>query len=242
MNLKIGVAQITICNSITQNVEKISDWIESAARKGIKLLCFPECSLTGYIRDFKQISRDEVSKALVFVHDVALRNKVNVIVGTPSFETDKVFNSALVLLTDGKRLIYHKNNLTSFDEKYFTPGKGTLVFEIDGVKCGVLICRDQNYPFLAQEYGKVRVKVIFILAAHYYGSNESWLKSDKNKALPIARAVENNAFVFKANAVGSQGETVSLGGSLIVSPEGFVLAEADKRSETILDCEIATSS
>jgi predicted amidohydrolase len=238
MRLKTGIAQIAIYNNIAPNLAKISNYIESAVREEIDLLCFPECSLTGYIRDFNQVDRGEVDEALESIRNLALRNKVNVIVGTPYFETDKTFNSAIVLLTDNTRLVYNKNFLTSFDEEYFVPGNKGLSFEINGVKCGVLICRDQNYPSLSKRYAEQGVRAIFILAAHYYPPAEAWGKVDKNRALPIARAVENNVYVFKANAVGSQGTAISLGDSLIVNPQGLVISEADKVNETILSYEI----
>jgi predicted amidohydrolase len=236
--LKAGVAQIAICNNIALNLERISHYIELATKEGVDLLCFPECSLTGYIRDFNQIARNEIDKALESVHNLALRHKVNVIVGTPYFEADKIFNSAIVLLADNVKLVYKKNFLTSFDKEYFTPGNKGLTFEIKGVKCGVLICRDQNHPLASRRYAEQGVKLIFILAAHYYPPREAWQKLDKNKALPIARAVENNVYVFKANTVGSQGATISLGDSLMVDPQGLVISEADKVNETVLSYEV----
>ena len=61
---------------------------------------------------------------------------------------------------------------------------------------------------------------------------------DSREGLPIARAVENGVYVLKANAVGSQDATISLGGSLIVSPEGSVICEGDRTTEGILHYEI----
>ena len=236
--LKAGVAQIAVYNNIALNLEKISHYIELATKEGIDCLCLPECSLTGYIRDFNQVDRNEIDKALDSVHSLALRNKVNVIVGASRFEAGKIFNSAIVLLADNAKLVYNKNFLTSFDKEYFVPGNKGLAFEIKRVKCGVLICRDQNHPSLARRYAEQGVKLIFILAAHYYPPHEAWEKVDKNKALPIARAVENNVYVFKANTVGSQGATISLGDSLIVNPQGLVVSEADKVNEAILSYEV----
>ena len=111
-------------------------------------------------------------------------------------------------------------------------------FVVNGIKCGVLICRDQNSPGLAHHYAKEGVKAIFLLAAHYYPPEEARKKLDKNRALPIARAVENSIYILKANAVGSQDATVSLGNSLIVSPEGSVICESDSVTECILHCEV----
>ncbi|MCK4734145.1 MAG: hypothetical protein KAT65_16955, partial [Methanophagales archaeon] len=61
----------------------------------------------------------------------------------------------------------------------------------------------------------------------------------KNRALPIARAVENNLFVLKANAVGSINEKISLGGSLIIDPKGFVVQEGNNITEMVLSYELS---
>jgi predicted amidohydrolase len=236
--VKAGVAQIVLSYQIGSNVEKICNYINSAAGLKLDILCFPECSLTGYIRDFNRIGGGEIEKAIDMVHQQVMESRVNVILGTPYFEHDRLFNAAALLRVDRSRAFYNKHILTPFDERYFTPGKRRLSFEIHGIKCGILICRDQNSPMLAKRYAEKGVRAIFILAAHYYPLKEAEWKLDKNKALPIARAVENEVYVFKANAVGSLGNTVSLGGSIIVGPEGPVISQSDKTGEGILYSEV----
>ena len=46
----------------------------------------------------------------------------------------------------GKRLVYHKMNLPSNENAWFTPGNATLSFEVEQKRFGVAICRDQNAP------------------------------------------------------------------------------------------------
>lgn len=236
--MKAGVAQIVLHRDINSNVEKISFYVEQARELKLDILCFPECSLTGYMRDFSAISNGEIETALSSIHRQAIENNLNVIMGTPYWENDMLFNAAAVLLTNNKRLIYCKNNLTDFDKQYFSSGQDRLMFEVNGVGCGVLICRDQNYPLLAQEYARSAVRIIFFLSAHYYPPHEARLKVEKNRALPIARAVENRLFVAKANAVGSQDNRISLGHSMIVNPEGLIVREADEEQEQLLHHEI----
>lgn len=236
--MKAGVAQIVLYHKIDANIEKISSYIKSAAELRLDILCFPECSLTGYMRDFNRISRVEIEEAIDVVHQQVVECGVNVIVGTPYFEHDRLFNAAALLRVDRSRAVYKKRILTSFDERYFVSGERQLSFEVHGVKCGILICRDQNSPMLAQKYAEEGIRVIFILTAHYYPLKEAEWKFNKNKALPIARAVENGVYVFKANAVGSLSNTVSLGGSLIVGPQGLVISHSDKTSEGILYSEV----
>jgi predicted amidohydrolase len=235
--MKFGAAQITLDNDVNLNLKKISRYGVEAARAKIDILCFPECSLTGYRRDFHEINWDEILKGLDTLQKIAAESRLTIIVGTPYFESGKIYNAALVISAND-RFKYFKNNLTDFDKRYFTRGRDILIFETKGIKCGVLICRDQNHPLLAQRYARRGVKVLFLPSAHYYLPSEAHLKLDKNRALPIARAVENNIFVAKANAVGFQGDYTSLGHSMIVNPEGLIICEANEANESILYHEI----
>lgn len=231
--MKAGVAQIGLCNEIGTNIEKILSYLKSAASLELDFLCFPECCLTGYKRDFHNIAWDEVAQAIDKLQEAVATEGITIAVGTPYAEAGKVYNAAIVISAN-RRLKYFKNNLTEFDRQYFAEGKDTLYFQVKGVKCGLIICRDQNDPRLAQEYARVGAKVVFLLAAHYYPQAEARRKLDKNRALPIARAVENSLFVAKANAVGFQDDYVSLGHSMIVDPEGSVVCEADEEEEKLL--------
>ncbi len=236
--MKAAVAQVKLYNNIDANLITISKYISLASKEDIDILCFPECNITGYVRDFTKVNQNEVKDMLNIIQKKVTHDCVNVIVGAPYFERKKRFNSAIVLLTNGRRHIYHKINLTSLEEAYFKKGKEPLIFQLENAKFGVLICRDQNDPMLAQEYKSLGADAIFILSAHFYEPIEAIQKLNKNRALPIARAVENNLFVLKANAVGSNKELFSLGGSLIINPEGFVVREGNTIDEMILSYEI----
>jgi predicted amidohydrolase len=231
--LRAGVAQIALSNEISTNIERICSYLKSAASLDVDFLCFPECSLTGYIRDFHNINWNEVAQALDKLQEAVTLAGITIAVGTPYIEEENVYNAAIVISTN-HRLKYFKNNLTDFDERYFTEGKDILSFEVKGIKCGLLICRDQNHPQLAQKYAQESTQIIFIPAAHYYLPAEARRKVDKNRALPIARAIENRLFVAKANAVGSQDDCISLGHSMIVDPEGLVVCEAGEEEEALL--------
>ena len=53
----------------------------------------------------------------------------------------------------------------------------------------------------------------------------------------MARAIENQAFVFASNRCGADPYLEYAGGSMIVSPQGTMLAEADS-NPTLLQIEI----
>jgi len=237
--MKAAIAQVKLYEDMEANLITISKYISQASKEDIDILCFPECNITGYARDFTKVNQIKVIDTLDIIQKQVTKEGVNVIVGAPYFERKQRFNSAIVLLTNGVRHIYHKINLTSYEAAYFKKGKEPLIFQLGEVKFGVLICRDQNDPMLAQEYKSLGAEALFILSAHFYEPIEAIRKLNKNRALPIARAVENNLFVLKANAVGSINEKISLGGSLIVDQEGFVVREGDKVNDMVLSYEIS---
>jgi predicted amidohydrolase len=235
----IGVAQIESKENINQNVEHILHYIDKGSERRLDLLCFPECCLVGYSNILISGKRSfgdsaQLGNAIDRVHKRGVEKGMDVVIGSPLVKKDTMFNAAMVLLNNGKRFCYKKNYLTDEESQYFNQGTGILIFESKGLKFGILICRDQNYPLLAMRHKYRDIAGLFILAAHYYEPEEAERKRAKNSAFPIARAVENGFFVFKANAVGRNGSYVSLGGSLIVGPQGEVLAEADESGESIL--------
>jgi len=236
--MKIAVSQIKLSSQIEENLKKIIRLSKKASEQGVEILCFPECALTGYLRDFTKLDYGRTERALTYLQSFAKKEKINLIVGSPVIKNKKVFNSAVVLLKNGKQLLYYKRHLTEFDKKYFSAGKRSLSFKVKSVKCGVAVCRDQNYPEIFENYKKAGAKIVFILAAHYYLPKEAELKKEKNKALPVKRALDNKMFVAKAGAVGKIEDKVSFGHSLIASPRGFMIKEAGRAEETVLISKI----
>lgn len=79
---------------------------------------------------------------------------------------------------------------------------------------------------------------MFYLSSHYYKPYEIKVKERKNKAFPIVRAVENKTYVAKSDAVGTQDGFVSVGTSMIVDPQGVVIAEAPRKKEALLELDL----
>jgi predicted amidohydrolase len=229
-----------IADSIEENTSTILQLTEEASRRGITLLAFPEMSLTGYNPEVLGSSsfKEDLDRAMAELRDKAKECNMGLIVGRADLAGELLFNAATAILPDGREVTYHKIHLTSAEERYFAAGKAPAVFEFQGRKFGVIICRDQNFPELARDIASQKVSALFILSAHYYPPREARWKIEKNRALPIARAVENHFHVLLANAVGSHIGLISLGNSLIADPEGALVALADEASETILTCDL----
>jgi len=237
--LKIAAAQIHLYQEVERNLENITAWAKKARAQGVDLVSFPETSLTGYLFDgFSQLNAKEVNRAIDDLQGLALELGINLVVGTPYWVEDRLYNSVAVLLADGRRLLYHKTHLVSYEQEYFAAGSDSLTFELGTLTVGTIICRDQNSPELAGNIRDSGARVLFISCAHYYAPMEARLKVDKNRALPIARSCENGFFVCKANAVGSYRGQINLGHSMIVGPNGVVITEAGETQEELITFDI----
>jgi predicted amidohydrolase len=62
--MKAGVAQVKLYNDIDTNLATISKYLALASKEDIDILCFPECNITGYVRDFSNVNQNEVMDTL----------------------------------------------------------------------------------------------------------------------------------------------------------------------------------
>src|SRR5699024_1590840 len=114
---------------------------------------------------------------------------------------------------------------------YLTGGAlAARVFEIDGVKMGLITCYDLRFPELARQLALEGAQVLHIVAEWPAPRKTHW------RTLQIARAIENQMVVVSCNRIGSYDGQTFCGGSMIVDPWGDVRQEGSKdEEETIVD-------
>jgi predicted amidohydrolase len=237
--MRIGAMQMRLSTDLKTNLKTIENGLVKAADHGVEVLNFPETCLTGYLFDsFLDVKNEDIAGSIDYLAGLSQEKGVSIIVGTPFWDNKRCFNSVAVLLADGRRYMYHKINLVSYEQDYFVPGSETVTFTINQVTFGTIICRDQNFPALARRIKDAGAQVLFISCAHFYSPPEARLKIEKNRALPIVRAYENGIFVCKANAIGTFRGKINLGHSIIVAPNGVVISEAGETQEEMLFFDI----
>ena len=132
----------------------------------------------------------------------------------------------------GRYAKHHLPNYGVFDEfRIFVPGRDLLVARVRGVDVAVAICED-----LWQEGGPVAAardadaELLVVLNASPYER----AKNDTRLALCRRRAREAEAVLAYVNAVGGQDDLVFDGGSVVVAPDGEVLARGEAFAEQLL--------
>jgi predicted amidohydrolase len=236
--LAVAAVQMRSSRVLSENVERIEKHIREAAEKGARVAIFPECALTGYFEDtIQEVSAEALSRAENKIAAACKAARIYAIVGTPTRDTNKLFNSAAVFSPAGVVIErYHKIQLA---EQWPASGSQLSVFRIDGVPCSVIICHDERYPEL------VRLPVVAGAKVIFYVSHESGLREEHKvgpyRAQIQARAVENTVFVVHANAPANKDTTGSHGQSRIIAPDGNIIEEASIFGEQTLHARLDLS-
>jgi len=129
-------------------------------------------------------------------------------------------NAALAVDASGAVVArYAKLHPFSFAGEPYLRGDALPVFEIAGLRAALLICYDLRFPEAFREAALAGAEAFFVLANWPARRVAHW------RALLLARAIENQAFVFGVNRVGEDPHERYESSSLAVGPRGEVLHE-----------------
>ena len=203
--LQIAAAQLKFRPTLSENVQLICRFVAEAARSRCDAVLFPECALTGYNVDFRKLPRAEIENGLRAVADAARAYRCHVLIGSPTFERGRRFNSLLVFNRQGREIFrYHKIHLTRRDAAFFTPGDSVAFFRIDGVPCTAIICHERRFPELVRLPVMMGAQIVFHPNAGLDALAVSKTKRGGRDGMAV-RAFENQVFYVFANSVGPQG-------------------------------------
>jgi NAD+ synthase (glutamine-hydrolysing) len=239
MALKLSIAQLNfLVGDMPGNAQKIIAAARTAYAQGSRLLLTPELSICGYaaedlfLRPAFIAACDDAVKMVA--RELAGLKDLHVVVGHPtggdirskSVAVQRRFNAASVI-SNGRILeTYAKRELPNyqvFDERrYFTPGQGVCVFQVEGVNVGLLICEDawfEEPALLAKEAGAELLAVINASPFHVG-------KGGERVARMAVRAQAVGLPLVYAHFVGGQDEVVFDGASFAVNADGSLAARA----------------
>jgi predicted amidohydrolase len=145
-------------------------------------------------------------------------------------ETGNIFNRAQVIDAAGRYVSsYDKVHLFRLmeEDKYLAPGTSASLFELGAMTCASVICYDIRFCELPRKLAVQGAELLFVSAEWPSPRVEHW------RTLLRARAIENQLFVAACNRGGVTDGEVFAGNSMLVAPDGTVLAEAGTGEEII---------
>jgi NAD+ synthase (glutamine-hydrolysing) len=243
MTLKLCIAQLNLTvGDLAGNADAIIASSRAAYAQGARLIVTPELSICGYPPEdllLRPVFIEACNEALARVaRELADFKGLHVIVGHPrssdprgdtrskSVSVQRRHNAASVLCEGRVIETYAKRELPNyqvFDERrYFAPGQGTCVFQVEGVTFGLLICEDawfEEPARLAKESGAQALIVINASPWHIG-------KGAEREAQMRERALACGLPLVYAHCVGGQDEIVFEGRSFVLNADGSIAGRA----------------
>ncbi|MER6361352.1 NAD+ synthase [Kitasatospora sp. NPDC001527] len=261
-NLRLALCQTDPwVGDIARNSDEVVHWTKQAVEAGAQLVAFPEMALTGYPVEDLALRRSFVEASRGGLVELAARlaaeglGEVPVVVGylgrseqaSPRFgrPAGSPQNCAAVLFRGEVATRFAKHHLPNygvFDEyRWFVPGNQLPVLRLNGVDVALAICED-----IWQDGGRVTAAreaeagLLLVINGSPYERN----KDDARLELVRRRAAEAGCALAYVNMVGGQDELVFDGDSIVVAPDGEVLARSPQFEEhlMVLDLDLPAAS
>jgi predicted amidohydrolase len=231
------------------NLARIAAAAEAAAADGVELLLTPELSVTGYdLRD----AVHALARPAAGTPFPSLPAAPDLVVGTVEEDGAGIPCNAALHLRGGRVLHRHRKvylpTYGMFDEgRYFGRGSAVRAYDAgEGWRLGLLVCEDLWHPALAWLLAAQGANLLLVQsAAPGRGTVEGgeaggrFASAERWELLARAAAASYGVYVALANRAGVEGPFVFAGGSMVVGPDGRVLARAGDTGEARLTVDLS---
>lgn len=231
--LVIACAQMKISEDSHENASRMVQMMKTAAKKGVRLIHFPEGALSGYVKsqinDWNSFNWEVLDRELERIRLAAAQTGVWVVFGSV-FHLPfpyRPYNSIYVVDNLGNlRARYDKRLISNSELKcWFTPGEAPVTVSVDGWKVGLATCIEINFPELFMEYDRLGTEVILCSS---YSDNPAF------QNLACAHA----SFTCNWFSLSVPANTAVKAGSLIAGPDGKVIKKGRVGAQSLIICRL----
>lgn len=267
-DVHVAAAQFENLNGDKErNLQTIERLARRAVRAGAEAVSFHEGCIPAYTF-IRNLDRDEVlalsepvpdgpsTQALI---EIARDLDTVLLAGLIERDGDALYNAYVCVNGDG--LIANHRKLHAFINPHLSSGSEYTVFELDGVRCGILTCFDSNLVENVRITALMGAELIFMphvtccLPSPMPGRGivdpALWANRERDPVrlrqefmgpkgrgwlmrwLPT-RAYENGVYAVFTNPVGMDDDQVRNGNAMIIDPHGEIIAETNALGEDVV--------
>jgi N-carbamoylputrescine amidase len=249
--LAIGIAQLACAPlDVAANVAVTTAALRSAAAGGARLVILPELASTGYVLD-RDALLDRAESAVapgpaLSAWSAAARDLcITVVGGFAERIDDRLYNSVVVVGPDGEVAgTYRKLHLFGREREVFTPGDlGLPIFEVSGIRLGVVVCYDLRFPEAVRILALRGVDLVAVPTAWVAGFDAVTPATPRIGQVDgaLVQANLNSVYLACADQVGTAAPYTFLGRSVVADPYGRPVAgPLDPAAEDLVVVEIDT--
>jgi predicted amidohydrolase len=226
---RLAVAHTPISPDPRVNGAIIRQQMRDAKALGAKIILFPEGAASGYvksqIKDWNDVDWTALTQELQHTARLAAELGIWTVIGSAHrLESDhRPHNSQYILSPDGGPTDRYDKQFLSNSEitDWFSPGRGEVVFEVDGIRFGCAICIEINFPELFARYERLGVDAVLIST---YSDNPD------DALLARAHAHLNKLWIALAVPANARHQHVT---SLVAGPDGQILTQGALGSPSV---------
>lgn len=230
--MRIALAQYALSETTEANLEVALSHLRQAATGGAQLVLYPELCLS---RFFPQYEGTDASRHLVCLGDPRLlafqrASREHGIWSVPNLyyqERLGRFDASFMIGVDGQisgisKMVHIAQVPGFYEQDYYSPSdSGFRVFDTPLGRIGIVICFDRHYPESIRTCVLRGARLVLIPTANT--TNEPRLMFEWEMRVA---ARQNGVWIAMCNRVGDEGSTTFCGDSIVVDPDGNVLAKA----------------
>ncbi|BDG29698.1 nitrilase-related carbon-nitrogen hydrolase [Thermus thermophilus] len=229
-----------------ESLARLRAHLEALRPHAPQVVVLPEAALTGYflqggVRELA-LTRHELLELLVGVYEkVGWEGVLDVVVGFYERDEGAYYNSAAYLELPHRVVHVHRKVFLPtygvFDEeRYLARGRRVEAFRTRFGRAALLICEDFWHSITATIAALDGAEVIYVPSASPARGFQGGYPENVARWRTLAQAVaaEHGLYVVVASLVGFEGGKGMSGGSLVVGPDGRILAEAPLFEEAAL--------
>lgn len=245
--MRIALAGVPFTADIKAMLWHIRESMKKAASEGSAMICFPECCIPGMRgigADIPEISAEELDTTLNEVCGYAREHELNVILPMEHIKDGKRYAVAHFIGKDGNVVgTQTKNQLDVAEDGIYTAGDKRQLFEVDGVKVGIVICHEGfRYPESVRWAAQRGAKIVFqpycagsdtegMILTQWCGAENPYYEKAQ-----LCRAIENTVYFAAVNFA----FRYQNGATAVISPEGKLVKALDYGKYDVLVCDIDT--
>lgn len=213
--------------------------VDAVVRGRADLIVAPELALSGYLftnkGEAERLAEDVPGPATDRLVEAAARADCHVVIGMAERSGELLYNSAVLLGPQGVVGVYRKVHLFFEEKLYFTPGDlGFPLFDVQGVKVGLLVCFDHFFPEAA--------RTLALQGAQIICHPSNLVLPEYGQLTTRVRSVENRVFWILANRFGTEkrgGKSLTYSGcSQITAENGEILTRAPAEGDSLTVVEV----
>lgn len=243
MIVNMGIVQLHVSESKSDNLKRAETMILEASRKGADLIALPEMFNCPYQQEFFPLFAEEIKngETVAFLSEIARKTNTYLIGGSiPERDGKRIYNTSLIFSPQGKILARHRKmhlfdiaipgQIEFYESAVLAPGDELTTFNTEYGNYGVLICYDLRFPELFRLMIERGIIGVVVPAAFNMTTGPAhW------ETLFKARAIDNQLYMVGVSPARDENAGyIAYGHSLVVDPWGQIIWKADTEEVVVV--------